>query len=60
MAGGDLWFFVVDHAVVPDAPASESPQLTKINTVTTASWTREGKTYILAVEGDEALLRKFL
>lgn len=60
MVGGDLWFFVVDHAVVPDAPASEMPQIAKLNDVTTASWTREGKTYVLAVEGDESRLKRFL
>jgi hypothetical protein len=56
----DLWFFVVDHAVVPDAPATDTPQLARVREVATASWTRAGKTYVLAVQGDEMLLRKFL
>jgi hypothetical protein len=56
----DLWFFVVDQAVLPDAPPTTKPQLATVNKVTTASWTREGKTYVLAVEGDEELLTKFL
>jgi hypothetical protein len=56
----DLWFFVVDHAVVPDAPETETPLVATVNAVTTASWTRQGRTYVLAVDGDEALLRKFL
>jgi hypothetical protein len=56
----DLWFFVVDHAVVPDAPEAETPLVATVNAVTTASWTRQGRTYVLAVDGDELLLRKFL
>ena len=56
----DLWFFVVDRAVVPDAPETATPQVTTVNAVTTASWTQQGKTYVLAVEGDATLLRKFL
>ncbi len=56
----DLWLFVVDHAVVPDAPRTESPLMATVNTVRTASWTRQGRTYVLAVEGDEAWLKRFL
>ena len=56
----DLWLFVVDRAVLPDAPGSESPLVATINAVATATWTRESKTYVLAVDGDETLLRKFL
>ena len=55
----DLWFFVIDHASVPDAPEMETPQIVTVNRVTTASWTRLGKTYVLAVEGNEALLKKY-
>ena len=56
----DLWFFVVDRAVVPDAPETERPLVATVKTVTTASWTRQGKTYVLAVQGDETLLKQFL
>ena len=55
----DLWLFVIDHASVPDAPETETPQIATVNQVTTASWTRQGKTYVLAVEGNEALLWKY-
>ena len=55
----DVWFFVIAHAVVPDAPTG-APQIATVNEVITASWTRAGKTYVLAVAGDEPLLRKFL
>lgn len=56
----DLWFFIIDQAALPDAPKTETPQIASVNQVTTASWTRLGKIYVLAVEGDEALLRKYL
>jgi hypothetical protein len=56
----DLWLFVIDQATLPDAPKTETPQIATVNQVTTASWTRLGKTYVLAVEGNEALLRKYL
>lgn len=56
----DLWLFVIENAYVPDAPKSAVPEIATLNAVTTASWTRAGKTYVLAVEGDADLLRKFL
>jgi hypothetical protein len=56
----DLWFFAVDRKGVPDAPETESPQFATLNGVTTASWTRNGKAYVLAIEGDEKLLRSYL
>lgn len=57
---GDLWFFIIDHAAVPDAPISLAPVLATVKGVKTASWTRDGKTYVLAVAGDERLLKEFL
>jgi hypothetical protein len=57
---GDLWLFVVDHASVKDAPGSSSPQFAKVNQLATAVWTQGGKLYLLATEGDEQTLRKFL
>ena len=56
----DLWYFVVDHEIAPDAPETDTPVVATVKSVTTASWTRQGKTYVLAVDGDEMLLRKFL
>jgi len=57
---GDLWLFVVDRAAVTDAPDSATPQISKINNVTVATWTENGKMYLLGVQGDEAMLRKYL
>lgn len=56
----DLWFFVIEDKGVPDAPKSTVPQFAKVNAVATATWTHDGKTYLLAVTGSEETLRKFL
>lgn len=56
----DVWLFVVGRDAVPDAPGSSSPTFAKVNVATAASWASGDKTYVLAVDGDEALLRKFL
>jgi hypothetical protein len=56
----DLWLFVVDRASVKGAPAGELPQFKKVNQLTTATWTQDGKLYLLGAAGDESLLRKFL
>jgi hypothetical protein len=57
---GDLWLFVVDRASVKGAPDAASPQFAKVNQLITATWTQDGKLYLLATEGDEQTLRKFL
>jgi hypothetical protein len=56
----DLWLFVVDGSTVRNGPASSSPAITQVSKLMTASWTQDGKTYILAAAGDEQFLRKFL
>ena len=57
---GDLWLFVVDRASIKDAPDAASPQFAKVNQLATAVWTQGGKLYLLATEGDEQTLRKYL
>lgn len=59
-AKGDVFLFVVDRTVVPDAPKSTQPLLAKVNQLVTASWTAGDKVYVLAAAGDEEFLRKFL
>lgn len=56
----DLWLFVSDRAVAPDAPKASTPTIEKANGLITASWTIGNRTYVLATEGDAALLGKFL
>jgi hypothetical protein len=56
----DLWFFVTDRKTLANPPPAGSPVLARVNKATTASWTEDGKTYLLAAVGDEAFLRKYL
>ncbi|HTV41844.1 MAG TPA: hypothetical protein VMF08_14780 [Candidatus Sulfotelmatobacter sp.] len=57
---GDLWLFVIDQTAVQDAPATASPQFTPVNGLMTATWTQNGKLYLLATKGDEQAIQKFL
>ena len=57
---GDLWLFVVGRSSVKGTPDAISPQFAKVNQLITATWTQGGKFYLLATEGDESALRKFL
>ena len=57
---GDLWLFVIDSAAVKGAPDTTAPQFAQINQIITATWTQNGKLYLLATEGDESAIRNFL
>jgi hypothetical protein len=61
-AGGpiDLWLFVADRDSVRSAPAGATPQFSKINRLTTATWSRDGEIYLLGTEGDEQALKQYL
>jgi len=56
----DLWLFVTSRKTVSNAPASSEPVFARVNKATTASWSDDHNTYLLAAVGDEALLRKYL
>jgi hypothetical protein len=55
-----LWLFVIEKSALPDAPKTETPQLKEIESAPTAAWSQGGKAYLFTVQGDEALLRKYL
>lgn len=55
----DLWLFVINRPALPDAPEDTVPHFKRVNTLMTASWSKEGKTYLLAGSGDQASLREF-
>ncbi|MEI9963132.1 MAG: hypothetical protein WDM76_19080 [Limisphaerales bacterium] len=40
----DLWLFVIDRASVKNAPASKTPQFSKVNRLITAVWMQGGQT----------------
>ena len=56
----DIFLLVAEREVVPDAPAGADPQVTKVNSLITATWTHAGKVYLLATEGDASLIRSYL
>lgn len=60
IAPGDLWLFVIDRVSVKDAPVDASPQFSKVNSLITATWTQDGKVYLLGTEGDAQAIRRFL
>ena len=56
----DLFLFVVDRSVLPDAPVTESPQIVSVRGMATATWVRGHELYLLAGHGDEEFLRRYL
>ena len=57
---GDLWLFVADSASINGAPDTTAPQFAQINQIVTATWTQNGRLYLLATEGNEQTIRKYL
>ena len=55
-----MWLFVIDRTAVSDAPSTTEPQYEPVGKLMTAAWSRDGKTYLLAGIGDQALVQKFL
>lgn len=57
----DLWLFIVEQDAPIGAPKpSSTPQISKVNRLTMASWTSGNRTYVLAADGNEDFLKKFL
>ena len=56
----DVWLFVTRQTEVPGAPTGTAPQISHRGELTTASWSQGENLYLLAVEGDESMLRQFL
>ena len=56
---GTLFLFVVPASSVQSPPES-TPRYEQVSRLMTASWSRQGKTYIAATSGDRAALQKYL
>ena len=57
----DLYLFMANRSVLPGAPApGAQPQFKSFNKLTTVTWTVGDRVYLLAGQGDEAELRKYL
>jgi hypothetical protein len=55
----DLWFFVGDKSSLRGVPSDAAPVVAEVRNLTTASWSKDGKVYVLAGAGDESFLRKY-
>ena len=55
-----LWLFAIEKSALPDAPKTETPQVEEVESMPTAAWSQDGKSYLFTVQGDEALLKKYL
>ncbi len=55
-----VWLYVIEQRALPDAPKQSTPQLKIEGTLATASWSEDGKTYLLAAEGNESFLHTLL
>jgi hypothetical protein len=56
----DVWLFVAERKAVTDAPPAGSAVFARVNKATTASWSDDKNSYLLAAVGDEAFLSKYL
>lgn len=52
--------FVIDTTGFRDLTPSSAPQFARVDGLTTASWARGAKTYLLISAADETVLRKYL
>jgi len=56
----DLFLFIIDPTALADAPPQMTPQFASVGPMATATWTRGGKTYLLALKGETEQLRNYL
>jgi hypothetical protein len=56
----DMWLFVVASKAMPDPPAEGAAVFATVNQLNTLSWSRAGKTYVLAGSMAEEELRRRL
>ncbi len=54
----DMFLFVADKQDVPDGPRGSSPEFAKVGALTTASWSQNGKLYLLAALDESELKRR--
>jgi hypothetical protein len=55
----DLFLFVADSSNILETQ-SETPLLAKVSRATTASWSQDGKTYLLVAAGNEEFIHEYL
>jgi hypothetical protein len=57
---GDLWLFVIDQASVQGGSSVTATQYAQTCGLMTATWTQDGKLYVLAMKGDQQAIQKYL
>lgn len=57
--GTPLWLFVINRSCLSDAPTDPAPRFVKFNQLMTASWSADGKTYLLAAKVGQLDLREY-
>lgn len=55
----DLWLFVVDQKSVADAPRDSQRIVSKVNRLITATWSENGKLYLLATTANQAVFKSY-
>ncbi|HMP82326.1 MAG TPA: hypothetical protein PKA41_06415, partial [Verrucomicrobiota bacterium] len=56
----DVFLFVIENSSLVNPPQSATVEISRVNDLITASWSEGGKTYVLAGDGDEVFIRRFL
>ena len=54
----DMFLFVVDMKDVPNSPRASTPEFAKVSVLSTASWSQNGKLYLLAALDESELRRR--
>lgn len=55
-----LWLFVMNRKGLPASSTKEEPQLAKVGEMSTATWSKSDKTYLLVSKGDKTEVKKHL
>lgn len=58
--GEHMDFFVMDRAGLPDLPGNGAPQFASADGLTTATWTKGSRIYLLTGDGDKKFFQKLL
>jgi uncharacterized membrane protein YbaN (DUF454 family) len=54
----DMFLFVVDAKDVPNSPRESTPEFAKVSVLSTATWSQNGKLYLLAALDESELKRR--
>ena len=59
-ANRKLFLFVVNREAIPDAPGQAAGHFQQVGQFSVAGWTQGGRSYVLAVEGDDGMIHRYL